>query len=125
MSESKICPKCKKIYKGYSCPNCGTAYPVDAEHKKKVQTKMDNRSTIEREYGFSYKDVAKIYREDAKKADMVYKSYITNGVSRIEKVNGRFLASQLVKLDILSQQNNQIIKQNNEIIELLKEIAKK
>ena len=61
----------------------------------------------------------------AKKADIVYKSYITDGISRIEKVNGRFLASQLVKLDILSQQNNQIIKQNNEIIGLLKEIAKK
>lgn len=125
MSESKICPKCKKIYKGYSCPNCGTSYLIDAEHKKHVQAKMDNRSTIEKEYGFSYEDVAKIYKEDAKKADIVYKSYITDGISRIEKVNGRFLASQLVKLDILSQQNNQIIKQNNEIIGLLKEIAKK
>lgn len=58
------------------------------------------------------------YLIEAKLADSVYKSYITDGVSRIEKVNGRFMASQNMKLDIL-------IEQNTRIIQLLEEIAKK
>lgn len=58
------------------------------------------------------------YRLEAKLADTAYKSYVTDGVSRLEKVNGRFLASQTVKLDM-------IIEQNNQIINLLEEIAKK
>lgn len=48
----------------------------------------------------------------------MYKSYITDGASRLEKVNGRFMASQNMKLDIM-------IEQNNRIIQLLEEIAKK
>lgn len=93
---------------------------------------MENRTATEREYGFFYDDVSEIYKEDAKKADKVYKAYITGGISRLEKVNGRFLASQLIKLEIINQQNSRIIsqndeviEQNNEIIELLREIAKK
>lgn len=56
------------------------------------------------------------YVHDAKLADKVYKAYITDGLSRIEKVNGRFLASQTIKMDVL-------IEQNNEIIRLLKKVA--
>ena len=95
------------------------------KEKKKHAKKMTNRSTTEKKYDFFFEDKAEQFKEDAKKADKVYKAYITSGISRIEKVNGRFLASQLIKLDILNEQNNQIIEQNNEIIKLLKEIAKK
>lgn len=100
--------------------------------EKEFAKKMENRTATEREYGFFYDDISEIYKEDAKKADKVYKAYITGGVSRLEKVNGRFLASQLIKLEVINQQNNriigqnsEIIEQNNEIIELLREIARK
>ena len=66
---------------------------------------------------FKNDDLAEKYKEDAKKADKVYKAYVTSGLSRIEKINGRFLASHLVKLDILNQQNKHLIEQNNRIIE--------
>lgn len=102
------------------------------KEEKKLAEKMDNRTATEREYGFFYDDISEIYKEDAKKADKVYKAYITGGISRLDKVNGRFLASQLIKLEVLNQQNkriisqnNEIIEQNNEIIELLREIARK
>lgn len=49
------------------------------------------------------------YITEAKLADEVYKAYVTDGLSRIEKVNGRFLASQSIKTDILIEQNNRII----------------
>lgn len=64
-----------------------------------------------------------MYHNEAREADKVYKAFVTDGISRLEKINGRFLASQLIKLDVLTQQNNHIIQQNNEIIELLKVIA--
>lgn len=49
------------------------------------------------------------YAAEAKLADHVYKAYITDGVSRLEKINGRFLASLSIKTDILIEQNNRII----------------
>ncbi len=49
------------------------------------------------------------YIREAKLADKVYKAYISDGVSRLEKVNGRFLASLSIKADILIEQNNRII----------------
>ena len=58
------------------------------------------------------------FRREAKQADILYKSYITGGVSRLDKINGRFLAMQTLKLDVL-------IEQNNNIIELLQIIAHK
>lgn len=58
------------------------------------------------------------YKIESKLADKVYKSYVTDGISRLEKVNGRFMASQTVKLDML-------IEQNTKIIQLLQEINKK
>ncbi|MDO5820864.1 MAG: zinc ribbon domain-containing protein, partial [Methanobrevibacter sp.] len=58
------------------------------------------------------------YSLESKMADKLYKAYINDGISRIEKVNGRFLASQTLKLDM-------IIEQNNTIIQLLKEIRDK
>jgi len=41
---------------------------------------MENRTATEREYGFFYDDISEIYKEDAKKADKVYKAYITGGI---------------------------------------------
>ena len=58
------------------------------------------------------------FQLEAKLADKVYKAYVTDGVSRLEKVNGRFMASQSIKLDML-------IEQNDIIIGLLKEINNK
>jgi len=58
------------------------------------------------------------YLIEAKLADNIYKSYVTDGISRIDKVNGRFMATQNMKLDILIEQNAKIIK-------LLEEITKK
>lgn len=49
------------------------------------------------------------YVTEAKLADNVYKAYVTDGLSRLDKVNGRFLASQSIKTDILIEQNNRII----------------
>ena len=63
-----------------------------------------------------YKNKQKDYLVEARLADGVYKSYVTDGVSRLEKVNGRFMAAQNMKLDLL-------IEQNNRIIQLLEKIA--
>ncbi|WP_292745980.1 hypothetical protein [Methanobrevibacter sp.] len=62
------------------------------------------------------------YQHEAKLADSVYKVYVTNGISRLDKINGRFLATQTVKLDIIIEQNQQLIKQNRTIIELLEKL---
>ena len=58
------------------------------------------------------------YLIEAKLADNIYKSYVTDGISRLDKINGRFMAAQNMKLDIL-------IEQNTKIIQLLEKIAKK
>lgn len=63
-----------------------------------------------------YKNKRKDYLIESKLADGVYKSYITDGISRLEKINGRFMAAQNMKLDLL-------IEQNNRIIQLLEKIA--
>ncbi len=47
---------------------------------------------------------------------MLYKAYITHGVSKSDKINSKFLASQTMKLD-------DIIEQNTKIIELLQKIT--
>ena len=65
-----------------------------------------------------YNNKKKDYIIESKLADNIYKSYVTDGISRLEKVNGRFMALQNMKLDIL-------IEQNTKIIQLLEEIAKK
>lgn len=49
------------------------------------------------------------YVREARLADKIYKAYITDGISRLEKVNGRFLASLSIKADVLIEQNNRII----------------
>ena len=100
--------------------------------KKKQEKKLSNRTTTEKEYDFYFEDMAQQFKEDAKKAERVYKAYVTYGVSRLEKINGRFLASQLIKLDLLNKQNKRIIEQNDslieqngEIIDLLTQLVKK
>lgn len=49
------------------------------------------------------------YKIEAKLSDIVYKSYITDGVSRLDKINGRFMVAQNIKLDRLIEQNTKII----------------
>lgn len=93
------------------------------EKEQKYQNKKEKRDKINEDYGFTNDELFKMYHNEAKEADKVYKAFVTGGFSRLDKVNGRFLASQLIKLEVLNQQNNQIIKQNVEIIKLLKEIS--
>ncbi|CDG65705.1 MAG: hypothetical protein PWQ15_1934 [Methanobacterium sp.] len=102
--------------------------PIDSSIKgplKQSLKKMaQDGNSIEEIDAFYKETVAKVqfiekrreeYIREAKLADKVYKAYITDGVSRLEKVNGRFLASQSIKTDILIEQNNRII----ELLELL------
>ena len=119
------CPKCGKKYNDENtnfCVDCGvklvddTQIPtlvgtVDAE-KGSLDTQLVNRKISE-------------YSHESKLADKVYKAYVTNGISRLDKVNGRFLASQTIKLDFLIEQNQQLIKQNDVIIDLLTKIYEK
>jgi hypothetical protein len=122
-----ICPKCGKSYSETNrfCIDCGS---------RLVKNELDTVNpslipTVESEIGSL--DVQLVnkkttqYKQEARLADRVYKSYVTDGISRLEKVNGRFLASQTIKLDILIEQNKQLIEQNNTIIKLLKKISEK
>lgn len=124
MNQSTICKKCGKIFKGVICPKCGE-YNENEEIPQDFLDKNEKRHEINDKYGFTDDEIIRIYHTEARQADKVYRSFVTDGVSRVDKVNGRFLASQLIKLDILSQQNNRIIQQNDEIIDLLKKIAEK
>ncbi|WP_296801161.1 zinc ribbon domain-containing protein [uncultured Methanobrevibacter sp.] len=121
------CPECGKIYNdnvSKFCTDCGvkliketnevtpTMIPTIDPEKGSLDTQLVNQKISE-------------YSHEAKLADRVYKSYVTNGISRLDKINGRFLASQTVKLDVLIEQNKQLIQQNDKIIELLEKIIDK
>ena len=121
------CPECGKIYNdnvSKFCTDCGvkliketnevtpTMIPTIDPEKGSVDTQLVNQKISE-------------YSHEAKLADRVYKSYVTNGISRLDKINGRFLASQTVKLDVLIEQNKQLIQQNDKIIQLLEKISEK
>ena len=122
------CPECGKIYNdnvSKFCTDCGvklikevtpTMIPTIDPEKGSLDTQLVNQKISE-------------YSHEAKLADRVYKSYVTNGISRLDKINGRFLASQTVKLDVLIEQNKQLIQQkiqqNDKIIKLLEKISEK
>lgn len=121
------CPECGKIYNddvSKFCTDCGvkliketnevtpTMIPTIDPEKGSLDTQLVNQKISE-------------YSHEAKLADRVYKSYVTNGISRLDKINGRFLASQTVKLDVLIEQNKQLIQQNDKIIQLLEKISEK
>lgn len=118
------CPECGKIYNdnvSKFCTDCGvklikevtpTMIPTIDPEKGSLDTQLVNQKISE-------------YSHEANLADRVYKSYVTNGISRLDKINGRFLASQTVKLDILIEQNKQLIQQNDKIIKLLEKISDK
>ena len=121
------CPECGKIYNdnvSKFCTDCGvkliketnevtpTMIPTIDPEKGSLDTQLVNQKISE-------------YSHEANLADRVYKSYVTNGISRLDKINGRFLASQTVKLDVLIEQNKQLIQQNDKIIKLLKKISEK
>lgn len=71
-----------------------------------------------RDKAIYYNEKQDEYIIESQLADKIYKAYVTDGISRLEKINGRFMAAQNMKLDIL-------IEQNTRIIQLLEEIAKK
>lgn len=123
-----ICPKCNKTYgdENKFCIDCGSELVNENEI---VEVNPSVIHYVESEIGSL--DVQLVnkktsqYSQEAKLADQVYKSYVTNGLSRLDKINGRFLASQTIKLDILIEQNKQLIEQNNTIIRLLEKINEK
>lgn len=122
------CPQCGKTYGNNNrfCIDCGSEL-VDENEIATVNPSVI--PTVDPEVGSL--DVQLVnrkssqYQQEAKLADKVYKSYVTNGLSRLDKVNGRFLAAQTIKLDVLIEQNKQVINQNNRIIELLEKIYEK
>ena len=122
------CPKCNKTYsnKNKFCMDCGCELVNDEEI---IEINPSIIPIVESEVGSL--DVQLVnrkisqYQQEAELADKVYKSYITMGISRLDKINGRFLASQTIKLDILIEQNKQLIEQNNTIINLLEKISEK
>ena len=122
------CPQCGKTYGNNNrfCIDCGSEL-VDEKEIATVNPSVI--PTVDPEVGSL--DVQLVnrkssqYQQEAKLADKVYKSYVTNGISRLDKVNGRFLAAQTIKLDVLIEQNKQLINQNNRIIELLEKIYEK
>jgi hypothetical protein len=96
--------------------------PMNSSIKTHLKTKLNKMA----DNGKSIAEIERYYREasakttfiekrkeeykiEAKLADQVYKAYVTDGLSRLEKVNGRFLASLSIKNDILIEQNNRII----------------
>ena len=122
-----ICPKCGIAYyeNDNFCVECGSRLV-----KNEIATiDVSKTPIVEDEVGSL--DVRLVnkkssqYKHEAKLADKVYKSFVTDGISRLDKVNGRFLASQTIKLDILIEQNQKLIEQNGEIISLLKDISEK
>ena len=122
-----ICPECGKTYDETNnfCVDCGkklikneisavehSKTPIVEDEVGSLDVRLVNKKSSQ-------------YKQEAKLADKVYKSFITDGFSRLDKVNGRFLASQTIKLDILIEQNQELIAQNREIINLLKSISEK
>ena len=95
------------------CPNCGSKYEeddnnfcmecgsrlIDMKHKRRYYRTGD-------------------YRMDLRIAEELYQIYDKNEAVRFDNVNGRLLASQTRKIDLL-------IEQNNRIIGLLEKIANK
>lgn len=122
------CPKCNKIYDNENrfCIDCGSEL---VDEKELIEVNPARIPTVESEIGsldvqLVNKKISQ-YSQEAELADKVYKSYVTMGISRLDKINGRFLASQTIKLDILIEQNKQLIEQNNTIINLLEKISEK
>lgn len=119
------CPKCGKKYTGNTkfCMNCGTKLINERIVTQKVIPTVDPKvGSLDTQL---VNQKISEYTHEAFLADRVYKAYVTNGISRLDKINGRFLASQTIKLDILIEQNKQLIEQNDRIIELLKKISEK
>ena len=106
------------------------SYSLDSSVRSQVIDRMiilAREEGYERAIEFYYDSIEKYetfdrkekdYYIEAKHADKVYKAYINDGISRLDKVNGRFLASQTIKLDT-------IIEQNEKIIELLEKLVEK
>lgn len=105
-----ICPHCEIHYRNEDvnfCSECGTKLIKCRSLDETEQ--FPHKETHNHDYGFG---------KDVMLADEIYNQYRVNGINRVDKINGRLLASQTVKLDT-------IIQQNSKIIELLEIIANK
>ncbi len=105
-----ICPKCEINYGNEDinfCSECGTRLIKCRSLDETVH--YHDKETHNPDNGFG---------KDVILADEIYNQYRVNGINRVDKINGRLLASQTAKLDTLIQQNSKIIK-------LLEIIAKK
>lgn len=112
------CPNCNKTYEDGNkfCVDCGTELVYENGIANVNPAVIP---TIESEIGsldvqLVNKKISQ-YSQESQLADKVYKSYVTHGISRLDKVNGRFLATQTIKLDILIEQNKQLIEQNTQL----------
>ena len=100
-----VCPICKKPSESVKKEVYDRLLNEKKIKKQEIQRKKESDK-------FSRGDITDMnyslkldqYREEAKKADILYKAYVTGGVSRLEKINGRFLAVQTLKLDVLIEQ---------------------
>lgn len=63
------------------------------------------------------------YQKDLPIAKKIYSAYV-GGIGRLDKINGNILAISSYKLDKIKEQNETLIKQNEEIIRLLSKIVK-
>jgi len=115
LSTKEKTPEEKRIDELMSKPINSSIKPHLKATLKQMAHKGKSVEEIERHYNataaktkFIEKRKAE-YETEAKLADQVYKAYVTDGLSRLEKVNGRFLASLSIKNDILIEQNNRII----------------
>lgn len=63
------------------------------------------------------------YQKDLPIAKKIYSAYV-GGIGRLDKINGNILAISSYKLDEIKEQNETLIKQNEEIIRLLSKIVK-
>jgi hypothetical protein len=120
LSSNEKTPEEKRIEDLMRKPINGAIKPHLKAALKKMASEGKSIDEIERHYNATVTKTKFIenrkaeYATEAKLADQVYKAYITDGLSRLDKVNGRFLASLSMKNDILIEQNNRII----ELLEL-------
>ena len=95
------------------CPNCGSKYKGDDNNYCiECGSRLINMKPKRRYYRTGD------YARDLKIAEELYQIYDKNEAVRFDNVNGRLLASQTRKIDLL-------IEQNNRIIGLLEKIANK
>ncbi|MGL6298726.1 MAG: hypothetical protein ACRC1M_06105, partial [Methanobacteriaceae archaeon] len=88
---------------------------------KNSQQEYKNKTTPDDLTKGVFEDKKAKFLKQSDMANQLYKTYI-GGLGRIEKINGKFLATHALQLDELYEQNQIIIEQNYIIIDLLTKI---